>query len=426
VRAAVLLALGMLMPTVALAQEAPESAAEFAARIAEIRSSAPEIVGDETLRALPDAAQRGLEANPGLAEQVNESAGAVYQQGIELAKELAGPQYIAAEQNGSMGSSGLVDQATLEQQKADAELRFRIFITQAMSRDEVKALMEAYRGRTDVALVLRGMLPDQGLTQLQQWVANLLKPVEEGLPLPNVIIDPEPFNNLGVDHAPVMAQYDSAGKLIAYVLGMTSVDWLNDQVEAGARGNIGSYGSTVAVAEQDIIEVMQRRAERYDWAAAGDRALGRFWARTEHHELPRVTSPRQRTLDPTVEIGQTIQTPDGTVIARAGDRINPLEAAPFTQTLLFFDPGDAEQVRWAKAQVDVRKGMGVVAMATQLRSLDGLEALGKMSDSLGARIYALPRDVRDRFHVQRVPTLVRAEGLHFVIDEQRPSDRPEG
>lgn len=298
-----------------------------------------------------------------------------------------------------------------------------IFISQAMPDAEVKALAQTYAGRKDVALVIRGMLPNQNISKVQSWIFKMLSPIDVGTLIPNINMDSQPFAELGVSHVPVIARYDDDGKVQAYARGMTSIGWIDDQVQKGAKGNLGSYGPVVQVAEEDIVEVMQKRAAQYDWKGAASGALDRFWAKTEKYDLPRTTARRTLVMDPTIEVQRTIRAPDGTVIAAAGDRVNPLEFMPFRSVLAFFDPADRDQVEWAKAVVEASQAP-VTLMASQLRSLDGLEGLGQMSDEIGARIYKLPVEVRDRFNLQVVPTLVRASGPNFIIDEQLPSDRP--
>lgn len=54
-------------------------------------------------------------------------------------------------------------------------------------------------------------------------------------------------------------------------------------------------------------------------------------------------------FDPSWRVPRDVVTPDGTVIARAGDVVNPLDHVPLSNHLLFFDQGDPEQVKKAVA-----------------------------------------------------------------------------
>lgn len=395
-----------------------QSADEIAKDMERIKENARSIVGEETLNAAERNIKAAGESHREEFSAIHSGAQDLFQQGVDLAKEMASSQYNAvAEQGQDLPSEALADK------NGDVPLRYMIFISQSMPDSEVKALAQTYAGRKDVALVIRGLLPNQNISKVQSWIFKMLSPIDVGTLIPNINMDSQPFTELGVSHVPVIARYDDEGKVQAYALGMTSIGWIDEQVQKGARGNLGSFGPTVQVGEEDIIEVMQKRAAEYDWKGAAEGALDRFWARTEKHDLPRTQVRRTLTMDPTIEVQKTISAPDGTVIAAAGDRINPLEFAPFQPVLAFFDPGDLEQVQWAKAVVEASEAP-VILMASQLRSLDGLEGLGRMSDEIGTRIFKLPNDVRERFNLQVVPTIVRAHGPNFIIDEQLPSDRP--
>src|SRR5690606_25005483 len=165
--------------------------------------------------------------------------------GIELARELAGSQMQAVEKQ--------------QANEVWRNPRFRLFVSQSMPDAEVKALLDLARNDPSMVVVVRGLKPDQHVTALQEWVGRLLKPIKAGEEVPAVTMDPEPFNELGVDQVPVLAEYTRSGELVAFVQGVTSKEWLTAKSAGGARGNLGVHGPTVPVAEVDILEVIQKR-----------------------------------------------------------------------------------------------------------------------------------------------------------------------
>lgn len=396
---------------------AAQTVEEIAERSRQIRENASEIVGEDTAKRVREIAEQAPATYKAQVEEIAAQNPAIFQRGLELAEEMAGSQMNAARADGSLpGSGGAVDQS---------EIRYRIFISQAMPRGEVKQLVEAYAGRGDVALVLRGMLPGQKMPQLQRWIGRMLGEVKVDSKLPTLLLDPEPFTALGVDQVPVVARYADDGSLQAFALGSTSISFIEDAVGKGGAGNLGAFGPTVRVGEEDIIAAMKKRAASIDVAALKRGAIARYIKNTDSWALPRVTAPRTLELDPTFEVAQTISAPDGQVIAKQGERINPLLVMPFNQVMLFIDPADAEQVAWARAHIRANAGTRQVSlMASQVRSLGSLEGVGKLSDSLGTRVYLMPKAVKDKFHIEAVPTLVYAEGARFRIEEQLPSTRP--
>lgn len=393
---------------------------DIAERSRQIRENAAEIVGQETIDQVRAATTSGAETYKEQIAPIVAQNPEIFRRGVELAQEMAGSHMDAARADGSLpGQAG-------QNQLGDIDTRYRIFISQKMPRGEIKELVQTYAGRRDVALVLRGALPGQKVGDLQKWLFSALGKVEQGAQLANITIDPEPYSKLGTDQVPVAARYGEEGNLIAYVLGTTDISWLEEQVSRGMTGNLGARGPTIKVGEVDMIEAMKRRAAAYDWKAAGKGAVKRYWERTPVHDLPVAQRRRLRELDPTFEVSRTITAPNGHVIAQAGERINPLQYMPFAQTLLIIDPADPKQVAWAKAQITSLRGTQVTLLASQVRSLGSLEDLGRASTRLGTRIFLMNDELKKKFQIEAIPTLVRQSGTKFLIDEQLSTDRPEG
>lgn len=394
---------------------------EIQKRQSQLEAETASILGEELIEHVQQSGEQAIVRYDKEVREAVAASNTYAQDSYTLAQDLGGAQFDAAIKAGLLPAPDVA----APDQFGDVPLRYRIFVSQRMPNAEVRDLGLMYAGRPDVAIVLRGMLPNQQMTDVHRWIYTLFKDVQQGDELPNILIDPEPFTELGVDQVPVIARYDDDDSLMAFALGITSVAFIEEEVSKGRSGSLGAFGPTVQVGEVDMIQALMDRAERQDWSHLGDHALDNYWRTVPDHGLPRVIERRTLTLDPTIEVGQTITTPDGTVLAYEGDRINPLDEIPFTRVLAFFNPGEADQVQWLQAVVAEHGVEKVTAMASQLQTLDGLEALGAMAEKVGVPIYMLPPEVRQRFEIERVPTLVWAEGNQFVIQEQMPSDRPE-
>lgn len=391
---------------------AQDSVLDIARRASEITANATEIVGAETatnvLRVASEAKEQYKEET---AEIVSHNED-IYRQGMKLAEEMAGSQMEASRQAGNLPSEQAAPNAK--------DVKYRIFVSQRMPTEEVRALVQAYADRRDVSIVVRGMLPGQKFLGLQQWVGKVMGKPDPKKPTAGISIDPQPYADLGINRVPAVARYDDNGKLLAFAQGITSTDWIEGQVKRGGRGNLGVHGPTQETAEQDMIELMKRAAEAYDWEGDRATALDRFWKQTEVHSLPRVTAPRVREMDPTFEVARTITAPDGQIIAKAGERINPLKYIVMNDYFLFFNPADPDQVSWAKAQVKANPGRTLTLMATQVRSLGGPDEMGQLADRIGARVFLLNGPIKERFSIERVPTLVRGENARLIIEEHVP------
>ncbi|MBK8284303.1 MAG: hypothetical protein IPK97_05165 [Ahniella sp.] len=112
---------------------------------------------------------------------------------------------------------------------------------------------------------------------------------------------------------------------------------------------------------------------------------------------------------------------NGQPIARAGDRINPLNHVPFSQQLLVFDATDEQQVNLARSWLVDWTGPTTL-LTTAVPESDVVTFLERHSKSLGVPIQMYRAELGQAFGILRVPSRVRAEASRFRIDEVGPSD----
>jgi conjugal transfer pilus assembly protein TraU len=189
--------------------------------------------------------------------------------------------------------------------------------------------------------------------------------------------------------------------------------------------DLGAQGPTREIAEVDLIEEMQRRVARVDWAAKKHKALAQFWERTTFYELPEATETRERFVDLTVTAPRDVVAPDGTVAVRAGQRVNPLDRLPFTQRLVIFDATRPAQVELAKHLGPEVAPRRITYITTRLDRDSGWTGLGKVESALDAPVYLLPPDLRDRFQLERVPAVIEAKDGRFSVREFKIGSVPE-
>jgi conjugal transfer pilus assembly protein TraW len=297
---------------------------------------------------------------------------------------------------------------------------FVLYASTSLGEAGLLDILEEAAGRDDVLVVFRGMKPGQKVQDFIRELHALARRFEEGKQ-PHVVIDPHRFRSAGVTVAPTLTLEEN-GRVLAKVRGVIGTAWLQSRMENKQNNGVktrdlGTRGPTREIVEVDLIEEMQRRVAQIDWAGKKREALARFWERTTFHELPEATEDRLRQIDLTVTAPRDVTAPDGTVIVRAGQRVNPLDQLPFTQRLVVFDATRPAQVELAKRQ-GREAGYGrVTYIATRLDRATGWEGLEKIETDLGAPVYLLTPDLRDRFRLERVPALVEAKDKRFVIRE---------
>ncbi len=297
---------------------------------------------------------------------------------------------------------------------------FVLYASTSLGEAELLDILEEAAGRDDVLVVFRGVKPGQKVQAFIRELHALASRFDEGKQ-PHIVIDPNRFRSADVTVAPTLTLEDN-GRVLAKVRGVIGTAWLQSRMENkqnnGAKTrDLGTHGPTREIAEVDLIEEMQRRVAQIDWAARKREALARFWERTTFHELPEATEDRLRQIDLTVTAPRDVTAPDGTLIVRAGQRVNPLDQLPFTQRLVIFDATRPAQVELAKRQGREAGHRRVTYIATRLDRATGWESLEKIETDLGAPVYLLTPDLRDRFRLEHVPALVEAKDQRFVIRE---------
>lgn len=297
-----------------------------------------------------------------------------------------------------------------------------MFISFSLGDSVLKGIFQEAAGQDDVLLVLRGPKPRQKLPGLFAELKTLLKDID---PVPNIVIDPTRFQKWAVTSVPEIVVEDH-GKAILRVKGVTSLTWLKSHQEAGRHGDLGRLGAIYAIAEIDLLDAIKHRLAAMDWPQKQHQAIARFWEQRQFEVLPVARENRERLIDLTVTAPRDLMTPDGTLIIRAGQTVNPLDKLAFRLCLMVFDATETAQVesvrRWSCRDQNAR----VLYLATQLPRQDGWDGLKSIETTLKAPVYVLTPDVRQRFQLQAVPALVEQSGNRVVVRERKvlsPSSR---
>lgn len=278
-----------------------------------------------------------------------------------------------------------------------------LFASRSLGSAALREIFAA-ASRDGMTVVFRGVpegarLAD-GLRDLQEMAASLD-------PSPAVILDPGRWREWQVDLAPTLMLVED-GNPVARVRGMTDPGWLERAVASGARGDLGTQGPIEAPSEPDLIAVLQERAADLDFAALKQRAVQRYWERAPLYPLSPAEQDLERAIDLSVRVERDIKTASGTVVARAGQVIDPLAVRPFTLRLVVFDATRPVEVAFAGRQLAEHADALLIATALDReRGWDGLRAL---EEALDRPVYLLTPDLRDRFALRHTPSVVEACG----------------
>ena len=182
--------------------------------------------------------------------------------------------------------------------------------------------------------------------------------------------------------------------------------------------DLGVRGATWPVAEPDLlVEIetrlldMQRSGEL---ARLEEEARKRARQRLEEPEpVPGIAPAREqrsRPFDPAIVVAQDIRTPDGTLIAAAGTRVNPLERLPLTRDLIFIDGRREAEIAWALERTRSEdRPAKIVLLAGRPLDLMRRHRRPFFFDT-GGRLAA-------RFGIAATPTLVEQDGSRLRLTE---------
>jgi len=394
----------------------------------------PATAGDDGLRALRDqrvaidqalrAAQAPAWLTPdpeGTAHAAGATVGAAAHDRLRAGAEV--PVVDACRDLGQLCGSSVTAPA-IDRPPADPSaaagsedtLSITVLVSRSLGDAQLKDIFALAAGQHGVRVAFRGVAQDESLKDFVRRVHALLAGLE---PPPDVVIDPKPFREAHAEVVPLLIATGPDGE-VARVAGLADPAWLRAQLRAGARGDLGVRAPVRAVAEPDMIEEIHRRLAALDLAELRDRALGRFWQRAALETLPVATERRERTIDPTLVAAAAVHATDGTVLVPAGATTNPLDHLPFTRRLVVFDASDPRQVTLARTLGRAGDGRRVVYLATRSERSSAWDGWTAVEDALDAPVYLLTPDVRARFAIERVPSLVEARDRVFVVTELPP------
>lgn len=191
--------------------------------------------------------------------------------------------------------------------------------------------------------------------------------------------------------------------------------------ETSYAKDLGVRGEVFPVAEPDLFSEIQARFNALEATGEVDRINQRLRDRAlaSAERPPRVAGisatlePRSYLFDPTVTVERDITTPDGHILARAGDEFNPLDYTALRQRLVFFDGDIADQVEWARTEIansdevvqPILVGGPVLELSRDWRRQVFFDQGGKITGQLG---------------ITHVPARVTRSGNRLLVEEVLP------
>ncbi|MEZ5933199.1 MAG: TrbC family F-type conjugative pilus assembly protein [Alphaproteobacteria bacterium] len=291
-----------------------------------------------------------------------------------------------------------------------------LFVSASMGDEGLRRAFDAASDDPNVAIVFRGALPGEILTQVTRRLADLLDGID---PKPNVAIHPKSFRDHQVVLVPTIVE-PATGKLVR---GTVRAETFRERAKDTSDIDLGTVGPVSEIIEPDLVKLIEERIAEVDVESRARESVASYWQRAPFIDVPKAKEPRVRQLDPTVSTENDLRDHEGRVIAPSGTRINPLTALPFTSRLLIFDGTDPAERQWAKEHI--RPDRKTILITTRIDRDVGWPAWKDLHQALGRPVYLLQARIAERFALEVTPTMIEAalDGRTLLITEDVPTDR---
>lgn len=190
------------------------------------------------------------------------------------------------------------------------------------------------------------------------------------------------------------------------------------QVSNVEAKDLGVWGTTFLIVEEDLQEVILKRAAQKTQGgnlqklqqAQILKAKKRLEAPVSGFKLPRSAEKTVSYYDPTYVLGRDISDDKGRVFARKGTTINPFQHIALNKTLVFLNANDEKQVAWLLG-FKTTKPIKIILVEGNPIQLE--EALQKpvYFDQAGVLV--------KKFNLRALPTVVKQEGHYLKLETVR-------
>ena len=171
--------------------------------------------------------------------------------------------------------------------------------------------------------------------------------------------------------------------------------------------NVGTIGQIYSIDEEDFLEFIEGRAVfMQEMGALSDLKQTMHNKAEIYRDRPKpvagvmiASQTKSWLYDPSIVLDHDVITPDGKIIAKNGQRINPLDYVPLKKTLIFYDADDKKEREW------------VVKLDKKLKGNDKLILVNgsvlSEENRLSKSIYFDQEGkLTSKFNIQHVPAIV--------------------
>ena len=173
---------------------------------------------------------------------------------------------------------------------------------------------------------------------------------------------------------------------------------------AALAKDLGKYGATYAIIEEDAIAHMKKAIADYDWEKFKKKQIEKIknFKPKDLVDLPSAKEDKVFKVDMTATIKEDIIGNDSVVIYPKGYRFNPMEYVYMRKIIVFINGKDETQIEWYK------KSPYPTDMRTMLLLTDG--SYLAIKNKLKTSVYYANKEIIDRMGIKAVPSVAVQKG----------------
>ena len=188
--------------------------------------------------------------------------------------------------------------------------------------------------------------------------------------------------------------------------------------------DLGKVGSTFRIEEEAFTLMMKRKLEEVDMEKERKKiekiARDKIENPAPIKGISAATEERTFYFDPTYILDKDVVLPNGTILHKAGTKVNPLEHMNLNRRLFFVDSRQQEQVEWLKEQLNSPVADQKELVEDRVILVGG--SVFKIRDEL-AKIHKHEvffdqhGELTTKFTIKHSPAIAYQEGFKIRIDE---------
>jgi conjugal transfer pilus assembly protein TraW len=297
------------------------------------------------------------------------------------------------------------------------KLQITYLVSFSMSDVELKTVFSEALGKPYVKIMFQGLRDDKTFGHHLTKLSELLKDYHVK---PVIGLDPTIFITFDVQTVPQVVAIKNGENFRAKGLISTQkIKQLIAKNQHKTTRDFGTFSQHYEIAETNLIELMKQRAEAYDWEGRQKEIKNNYWAKENRFiDLPKAEEYKKENIPSLVHVNQDIKIPGSDrYLARKGETFDLVKRAPFHKWYLIVDASDEHQLNYIDLVRDKAKNNSKELMIIFNKFSGSWKAMGKLQKRIQQPVMILPKQMKQRFKITAVPTIVRIENDTLIKEE---------